>query len=190
MAAPHFLRTLNVLLLVPLPYFIRSRFANYSTRKINLYIHKATFLSLVKAAALLLRLFNYFSVSMFINLPFLTLLTFLLGLLSAVLIAVAFCHLATKPLFYFACFYFILLFSRAVALPSRRYCFICLGCRAILRFSPPFLILAAIFLPCHFQRCHPFYRCSASNIAASHSRLDLELPFFALVLSSPYSFCY
>ena len=32
------------------------------------------------------------------------------------------------------------------------------------------------FLPCHFQRCHPFYRCSASNIAAFHSRLDLELP--------------
>ena len=33
------------------------------------------------------------------------------------------------------------------------------------------------FLPCHFHRCHPFYRCSASNIAAFHSRLDLELPF-------------
>ena len=32
-------------------------------------------------------------------------LTFLLGLLSAVLIAVAFHHLSTKPLFYFACFY-------------------------------------------------------------------------------------
>ena len=82
---------------------------------INLYIHKATFLSLVKTAALLLRLFKYFSVSMFISLPFLTSLTFLLGLLSAVPIAVAFRHLATKPLFYFTCFYFILLFSRAVA---------------------------------------------------------------------------
>ena len=33
------------------------------------------------------------------------------------------------------------------------------------------------FLPCHFQHCRPFYRCSASNIAAFHSRLDLELPF-------------
>ena len=96
--------------------FIRGRFANYSTRKINLYIHKATFLSLVKTAALPLRLFNYFSVSMFVSLPFLTSLTFLLGLLSAVLIAVAFRHLATKPLFYFACFYFILLLSRAVAI--------------------------------------------------------------------------
>ena len=68
--------SLNYDVNVPLPYFIRGRFANYSTCKINLYIHKATFLSLVKTAALLLRLFNYFSVSMFISLPFLTSLTF------------------------------------------------------------------------------------------------------------------
>ena len=100
-----------------LPYFIRGHFVNFSTRRINLYIHKATFLSLVKMAALLLRLFKCFSVSMFISLPFLTSLTFLLGLLSAVLIAVAFHHLATKPLFYFACFYFYFaVFSR------RGYC--------------------------------------------------------------------
>ena len=37
-----------------------------------------------------------------------TSLTFLLGLLSAVLIAVAFRHLATKSSFYFTCFYFYL----------------------------------------------------------------------------------
>ena len=115
--SPHFLRTFNVPLFVLLPYFIRGRFANFSTRRINLYIHKATFLSLVKTAALLLRLFKYFSVSMFISLPFITSLTFLLGLLSAVLIAVAFRHLATKPLFCFACFYFYFaVFSR------RGYC--------------------------------------------------------------------
>ena len=117
MAAPHFLRTFNVHLFVPLPYFIRGRFANFSTRRINLYIHKATFLSLVKTATLLLRLVKYFSVSMFTNLPFITSLTFLLGLLSALLIAVAFRHLVTKPLFYFACFYFYFaVFSR------RGYC--------------------------------------------------------------------
>ena len=104
-------------------------------------------------------------------------LTFLLGLLSAVCTVVVFRHLATKSSFYFACFY--LLFSRPWLLPSRCYCFSYLGCRAVLRFSTPFLILAAIFLPCHFHHCHPFYRCSASNIAAFHSRLDLELPFFA-----------
>ena len=190
MAAPHFLRTFNVPLFVPLPYVIRGRFANYSARKINLYIHKATFLSLVITAALLLRLFNYYSVSMFISLLFLTSLTFLLGLLSAVLIAVAFRHLATKPLFYFVAFILFYCFLAPWLLPSHRYCFSCLGCRAVLRFSLPFLILAAIFLPCHFQCCRPFYRCSASNIAAFHSSLDLELPFYALVLLSPYSFCY
>ena len=141
-------RTFNVPLFVPLPYFIRGRFANFSTRKINLYINKASFLSLVKTAALLLRLFNYFSVSMFISLPLLTSLTFLLGLLSAVLIAVAFCHLATKPLFCFACFYF---YFAPWLLPSRRYCFSCLGCRAVLRFCPPFLILAAIFFTMPFS---------------------------------------
>ena len=117
MAAPYFLRTFNVSLFVPLLYFIRSCFVNFSTRRINLYIHKATFLLLVKTAALLLRFFEYFSVTMFISLPFLTSLTFLLGLLSAVLIAVTFRHLATKPLFYFACFYFYFaVFSR------RGYC--------------------------------------------------------------------
>ena len=106
MAAPHFLRTFNVPFFVPLPYFIRGRFANFSTRRINLYIHKTTFFLLVKTATLLLRLFKYFSISMFISLLFIMSLMFLLGLLSAVLIAVAFRHLATKPLFYFACFYF------------------------------------------------------------------------------------
>ena len=110
-------RTFCVHLFVPLTYFIRGSFANFSTRRINPYIHKATFLSVVKMAALLLRLFKYFSVSMFISLPFLTSLTFLLSLLSAVLITVAFRHLATKPLFYFACFYFnFAVFSR------RGYC--------------------------------------------------------------------
>ena len=192
MAAPHFLRTFNVPLFVPLPYFIRGRFANYSTCKINVYIHKATFLSLVKTAALLLRLFNYFSVSMFISLPFLTSLTFLLGFLSAVLIELRspFAILQLSHCSILLAFILFYCFLAPWLLPSRRYCFSCLGCRAVLRFSLPFLILAAIFLPCHFQRCCPFYRCSASNIAAFHSRLDLELPFFALVLSSPYSFCY
>ena len=53
-----------------------------------------------------------------------------------------------------------------------------LGFRAVLRLSPTFLIIAPPFLlPCHFHRYRPFYRCSASNIAAFHSRLDLELPF-------------
>ena len=190
MAAPYFLRIFNVPLFVPLPYFIRGRFANFSTCRINLYIHKATFFSLVKSAAPLLRLFKYFSVSMFISLPFLTSLTFLLGLLSAVLIAVAFRHLALSHCSILLAFILFCCFLVPWLSPSRRYCFSCLGCRAVLLFSLPFLILAAILLRCHFQHCRPFYCCSASNIAAFHSRLDLELPFFALVLSSPYSCCY
>ena len=56
-----------------------------------------------------------FSVSMFISLPFGTSLTFLLGLLSAVVIAVALRHLATKSSFYFVGFYLVV-FSR------RGYC--------------------------------------------------------------------
>ena len=57
----------------------------------------------------LLPLFKYFSVSQFISLPFRRSLPFLLGLLSAVLIAVAFHHLATyvhtcRSSFYFAVF--------------------------------------------------------------------------------------
>ena len=102
--------------------------------------------------------------------------TFLLGLLSALLIAVAFRHLATKPSFYFACLYLFCCFSR------RGYCRL-----AAIDFTawvavPFFASLSHFyssrhFLPCHFHRCHPFYRCSASNITAFHSRLDLELPF-------------
>ena len=78
------------------------------------------------------------------------------------------------------CFLIFLLFCFLAPwlLLSRRFRFSCLGCRAVLRFSPPFLTLAAIFLPYHFNRCRPFYRGSTSNIAAFHSRLDLELPFF------------
>ena len=92
-------------------------------------------------------------------------LTFLLGLLSAFLIAVAFRHLATKPSFYFACFYFYFsVFSRC------GYCrlagIVLAAWVAVPFFALPFLILAAIFLPCHFHRCSPFYRCSASNITA------------------------
>ena len=41
---------------------------------------------------------------------------------------------------FFSCF--LLLWP----LPSPRYCFHCLGCRVVLHFSPPFLILAAIFI--------------------------------------------
>ena len=115
---------------------------------------------------------------MFISLPFGMSLMFLLGLLSAVLIVVVFRHLAIKSLLYYASFIFIWLFSSAVAITvSPLLCsLLWLPCRS--------LLFSAIFNSSHHFYCHailittvPFYRCSASNIAAFHSRLDLELPF-------------
>ena len=108
----YFQRTLVCTLL----YFIRGRFINFSTRR-NKSLHTQGHLSFTgKNGPLYCPSFKYFSVSMFISLPFGTSL-FLLGLLSAVLIAVAFRQLATKSSFYFACFYFYF----AVFL-SRGYC--------------------------------------------------------------------
>ena len=142
---------------VPLPYFIRGRFANFSTRR-NKSPHTQGHLSFAgKNGPLYCYVYSSISLSLCLKLTVWTTLTFLLGLLSAVLIAVAFRHLATKPLFYFACFYFYFsVFSR------RGYCRLaaivlhnCLGCCAVLHFSLPFLILAAIFLPCHFIAVEP-----------------------------------
>ena len=158
-AVPHFLQTFSVPLFVPLPYFICGRFVYFSTRR-NKSLHTKICLSFAgKNGPLYCHLFSSISLSVCLSLLFGTSLTFLLSLLSAVLIAVAFCHLATKTSFYFACFYF---YFALWLLPSRRYCFRCSGCRAVLRFSPPFLLLY------QFHRCHPFYRCSASNIVAFH----------------------
>ena len=84
---------------------------------------------------------------MFISLLFGMSLTFLLGLLSAILIAVAFHHLATKSSYLSILFAFIIFFCSILApwlLPS--HC-----CRAVLRFSLPILILATIFIGMPFS---------------------------------------
>ena len=106
-AVPHFLHSFNVHLFVPLPYFIRSRFINFSTHR-SKFLHTKGRLSFAgKNGPLYCHLFSSISsVSMFISLPFGTSLMFLVGLLSAIHITVAFCRLATKSSFYFACFYF------------------------------------------------------------------------------------
>ena len=106
----HFLRTFNVPLFVPLPYFIHGRFADFSTHR-NKSQHTQGHLSFAgKNGPLYCCIFQVF-LCQYVTVW--TSLTFLLGLLSAVLIAVAFCHLATKPSFYFACFYFYFaVFSR------------------------------------------------------------------------------
>ena len=61
-------RTFNVPLFVPLPYFIRGRFVNFSTRN-NKSLHTQGHLSFAgkKRPVLLPPLFKYFSVSMFIS---------------------------------------------------------------------------------------------------------------------------
>ena len=107
---------------------------------------------------------------MFISLPFGTSSTFLLGLLSAVLIVVAIRHLATKSWIYFACFYFYF-----AVFSCRGYCRLAAIVFAVGVAVPFFASLRPS--SCHFHHCHLFYRSSASNIAAFHSRLDLELPF-------------
>ena len=87
-------------------------------------------------------------------------------------VIVLFCLL----LFLFCCF--LVLWP----LPSRHYCFHCLGCRAVLRFSPPFLILAAILIAVPFSSLPSILSLFSQTaiIAAFHSRLDLSfvgLPF-------------
>ena len=67
-------------------------------------------------------------------------------------------------------------------LPSRRYCFRFLGCRAVLRFSPQFFILAAIFIAVPFSSLPSILSLFSQTaiIAAFQSRLDLSfvgLPF-------------
>ena len=123
---------------------------------------KATYLLLVKTACFIAASFQVllyclsflFFVSMFISLPFGTSLTFLLGLLSAVLIVVAFHHLATKSSFYFAYFYFYFaVFSRC------DYCHL-----ATIVFAA---WVAVPFFTSLRNSSHHFY-CRAIFIAANH----------------------
>ena len=108
---------------------------------------------------------------MFINLSFGTSLTFLLGLLSAVLIAGAFRHLATKSSFYFACFYFRFAFvSHAVATAVSPVLFSLLGlpCRSSL--------LTAIFNSSRHFYCHDIFIAVVHFIAVqpAMSRLFIQ----------------
>ena len=110
---------------------------------------------------------------MFISLLF---VTFLLDLLSAVhcgrlmpscnyvSVIVLFCLL----LFLFSCF------LAPWLLPSRCYCFSCLGCRAILRFSLPFLIR-------HFY-CHAIFIAAVHFIAVQPAVSQLFIQGWTLIV--------
>ena len=108
---------------------------------------------------------------MFISLPFGMSLTFLLSLLSAVLVAVAFRHLATKSLLSFI---FILLFSHAVAIAVSLLSFSLLGlpCHSSL--------LSAIFISsCHFY-CHAIFIAAVHFITVQPAILRLLIPGWTL----------
>ena len=74
-------------------------------------------------------------------------MTFLLGLLSAVLIAVAFCHLRLS--FYCLLLFLFCCFLAPWSLPSCRYCLLGLPCHSSLLSA--ILILAAIFIAVPFS---------------------------------------
>ena len=139
MAAPHFLRTFNVPLFVPLTYFIRSRFANFSTRR-NKPLHTQGHLSFAgKNSPLYCCVFSSISLSVCLKLTVWNVVDVLArssisrshcGRLSPIL---QLSHRSILLAFILFC-----CFLMPWLLPSRRYCFSCLGCRAILRFSTIF----------------------------------------------------
>ena len=157
MAVPHFLRTFNV----PYSYHYHTSYVVASLILalvgINLYIHKATFLSLVITARSTAASFQvFFCQYVYISLPFETSLTFLLGLLSAVLIAVALqlSHHSTL-----LAFIFILLFSHAVPIAVSPLLFSLLGlpCRSS-------LLTTILNSSCHFY-CHAIFIAAVYYIA-------------------------
>ena len=128
---------------------------------------------------------------MFISLPFGTSLTFLLGLLSAILIAVTFCHLATKLIHHsiLLAFIFSLLFSRTVAIAISLLWFSLLGWHCCSS------LLSAIFnSSCHFY-CRAIFIAAVHFVAVKSDSNYHSFSFicwvaiFTLVLSSYISFC-
>ena len=115
---------------LPLPHFIRGLFTNFSTRR-NKSLHTQSHLSFAgKNGLLYCCVFSSISLSVCLKLTVFNVVDVLAGLLSAVLIAVAFRHLATKPLFYFACFYFYFaIFSR------HGYCRLAAGINTVREFQ-------------------------------------------------------
>ena len=161
---PHFLHTFNI---HPYSYFYHTPYAVASfiltLVGINLYIHKASFLSLVKTACSTAASFQVFVCQYVYKLTVWN----VVGVLVQSSISRSHCRCLSPSynevivlfcllLFLFCCF------LAPWLLPSLHYCFCYLGCRAVLCFFLPFL------MPCHFHRCCPFYRCSACNIAAFH----------------------
>ena len=154
-------------------YFIRGRFVNFRTRR-NKSLHTQGHHSFAgKNGLLYCHLFSSISLSVCLKLTVWNDVDVLARSLSAVLIAVAFRHLATKPSYYFACYIFILLFSRAVAIAISPLLFSLLGlpCRSSLLSA--IFILAAIF-------CHAIFIAAIHFIAVQPAILWLFIQGWTL----------
>ena len=145
MAALYFLHTFNVPLFVPLPYFLRGRFANFSTPRNKSLLTQGHLSFTGKNGPLYCCLFSSIYLSLCLKLSVWNDIDVLAwssisrshcGRLSPSCnkAIVLFCLL----LFLFFCFF------RAVAMAVSPLCFSCLGCRAVFHFSSPFLIQATI----------------------------------------------
>ena len=119
--SPWHYRTFNFPLFVPLPYFIRGSFVNFSTCR-NKSRHKATFFSLVKTARSTIAAFQIILCQYLYNLDV------LLDLLSHCSCLSPSCNIGHHSFL----LDFILLFSRTVAIAVSLLLFSLLGCRAIL----------------------------------------------------------
>ena len=114
---PYFHRTFCAFSTYPYSYFIRGRFVNFSTCR-NKSLHTQGHLSFAgKNGRSTAASFQVFFCQYVYKLTIWNVIDILAHLLSAVLIAVVFHHLATKSSSYFACFYlYLVIFSR------RGYC--------------------------------------------------------------------
>ena len=109
----------------------------------------------------------------------------MLGLLSAILMAVAFRHLAAKSSFYFYFAIIFILFLFCCFLSLWLLPFRCLGCRAVLRFSPPFLILAAVFIPMPFSSLPSILSCFSQTAI-----IIIAIHFITFQPDSNYHHCH
>ena len=174
MAVPHFLRTFNVPLFVPLPNFIRGHFVNFSTRR-----NKSLNIGHLSFAVKMARFFQVFLCQYYV---YKLTIWNVIDIISQSSISCSHCgRLSPSCNSILLAFIFILLFSRAVAIAISPLLFSLLGLPYHSSLLSTILILGrhfyshAIFIAAvHFIAVQP------AIIVAFHSRLDLsfvELPF-------------
>ena len=186
MAVPHFLRTFNVPLFVPLSYFIRSRFINFSTRRNKSLYTQGHHSFAGKNCLLYCRLFSSISLSVCLKLTVWN----DVDVLARSSISSSHCGRLSpscnKAIVLFCLLIFILLYSHAMAIAVSPLLFSLLGlpCRSSL-LSAIFILVAIFILAAILAAifCHAIFITAIHFIAVQpaisrlHSRLDFELPF-------------